>query len=209
MKMTYMKKKIKDLAIKKTAHWRRKKLVATDFTIISNNCWAGDVYRYFGLPYQTPTVGMYFFADEYIRFCNNLPHYLTTPIEPLDFCDSKYQKELEQKGQTKKLLAHLDDVEIVLLHYTSWDEAREKWERRAKRVNFDRLIVKNSRQNGCTNENIEDFLKMPHKILFLDNHPSEHPNVVYISGYEHEKYLLDDISTYRKHMDILKFLNEG
>lgn len=40
---------------------RQNHLTRSDFSIISNNCWAGTVYRYFGLPYQSPTAGLYFF----------------------------------------------------------------------------------------------------------------------------------------------------
>lgn len=39
---------------------RLKRLRSTDFTVISNNCWAGTVYRYFNLPYLSPTCGLYF-----------------------------------------------------------------------------------------------------------------------------------------------------
>ena len=37
------------------------------FTIISNNCWAGLVYQHFGLPYNTPTAGLFFFAQDYLE----------------------------------------------------------------------------------------------------------------------------------------------
>lgn len=39
---------------------RRQRLNRCDFSIISNNCWGGSVYRYFGLPYQSPTAGLFF-----------------------------------------------------------------------------------------------------------------------------------------------------
>lgn len=52
------------------APFRRAKLERTDFSIISNNCWAGSVYRSYGLPYLSPTVGLYFFADYFIRQCS-------------------------------------------------------------------------------------------------------------------------------------------
>ena len=38
---------------------RRSKLNNTDFSIISNNCWGGSVYRHYGIPYLSPTVGLY------------------------------------------------------------------------------------------------------------------------------------------------------
>ena len=136
-----IKKAISKFFIKITAPTRRKKIKDCSFTIISNNCWAGDVYRYFGLSYQTPTVGMYFFAEEYIKFLSNLIHYLDCELQQLNVNDSKYKDTIVELGQGNKLLAKLDDVEIVLLHYPNWDEAKEKWERRAKRINFDNLIV--------------------------------------------------------------------
>ena len=40
---------------------RASKLKSTRFTIISNNCWAGHVYRYFNLPYDSPTLDYIFF----------------------------------------------------------------------------------------------------------------------------------------------------
>ena len=51
---------------------RRNKLNNTDFSIISNNCWGGSVYRRYGLQYKSPTIGLYFFAEEYIKFLMNL-----------------------------------------------------------------------------------------------------------------------------------------
>lgn len=45
--------------------FRRKKLKDPNVTIISNNCWGGHVYRYFGLPYMSPTIGLYFYWKHY------------------------------------------------------------------------------------------------------------------------------------------------
>ena len=209
--MSYLKsaiKKIRKWHIKRTAPKRRKKIKDTSFSIISNNCWAGDVYRYFGISYQTPTVGMYFYADEYIKFLSNLPYYLSCPLEKMSFQESKYQEILLKKGQENKLLARLDDVEIVLLHFPDWAEAKEKWDRRVQRINFDNIIVKFSRQNLCSDEHFAAFCNLPfEKKIFFDNKPSDNPIAVYIPGYEKEEYLKDDISSYRKHMDILSFIN--
>lgn len=54
--------------------------VKKPFTIISNNCWGGLVYQYYGFGYDTPTVGMYFFAEDYVKFVSNLKHYLEIDI---------------------------------------------------------------------------------------------------------------------------------
>lgn len=67
--------KFDDLIIKKVK-WlskvRRSKIKNKDFTIISNNCWGGYVYRYYGLEYNSPTIGGYFFSEDYIKFLKNL-----------------------------------------------------------------------------------------------------------------------------------------
>lgn len=49
----FIAKKIKNLCIKVNYRWKsfheRRKLQYIDFSIISNNCWAGFVYSKFGL----------------------------------------------------------------------------------------------------------------------------------------------------------------
>lgn len=66
------------------AKGRCERLDRCDFSIISNNCWAGPVYRYFGLPNKSPTEGLYFFASYYVRFSANLRHYLSSHLEFID-----------------------------------------------------------------------------------------------------------------------------
>ena len=149
--------KLKDLSRPALAPIRRKKLKRTDFTIISNNCWGGTCYEYFGLPKQSPTVGMYFFADEYIRFLKNIKYYLGLQISMISAEKSRYAAELEKRGQLDVPIGVLDDVEIVMLHYKDKNVAQEKWTRRVKRVNWDNIIYKFSYMNGCTDKHIHDF----------------------------------------------------
>ena len=78
--------KVRDKVINPIMSGRRKrKLKNEDFTIISNNCWAGHVYRYYNLPYNTPTVGLYFYPDEYIRFLSNLKKYMSMKLTFVPF----------------------------------------------------------------------------------------------------------------------------
>lgn len=55
-------------------------------------------------------------------------------------------------------------VEIFFLHYHSEDDARAKWERRCKRVNWEHMLVKFNDQNGG---NLDKFLQMPYSKLFF------------------------------------------
>lgn len=81
------------------AEYRRNRLNRTDFSIISNNCWAGSVYRYFGLQYSSPTEGLYFFPEDYIKFVSRLRHYLTSDIQFIEARDSRHSHELAEKGE--------------------------------------------------------------------------------------------------------------
>lgn len=83
---------------------RRAKLERTDFTIISNNCWAGSVYRRYGLPYLSPTAGLYFFADDFVRFAGALRRYTSAPLRFIDAADSRHADLLAQKGELKKIV---------------------------------------------------------------------------------------------------------
>ena len=58
------------------ANYRKKQLKSTDFTIISNNCWGGMIYESYNLPKESPTVGMFFIAKDYIEFLSDLKGYI-------------------------------------------------------------------------------------------------------------------------------------
>ena len=121
---------------------RRKKLNNTDFTIISNNCWAGSVYRRYGLPYQSPTAGLYFFAEEYIKFVKDLKAGVSKKVKIIPTTESHYYEALKRKGHENKLIGLINnEIEVVFLHYSNPEIAIEKWKRRCQRVNFDNLIV--------------------------------------------------------------------
>ena len=137
-------------------------LKSDDFTIISNNCWGGTVYKYFGMKFQSPTVGMYFFSDEYIKFLKNLKFYLSQPLVVKDIESSKYKEEIIRRGQSP-LIGWLDDVEIVLLHYCNPEEAVKKWSYRLERVNYDNMIVKFNDQNLFRTEQLDEFENLSFK----------------------------------------------
>lgn len=157
------------------ANIRKKKLKGTDFTIISNNCWGGMVYESYNLPKESPTVGLFFFADDYICFLKNLKECLTAPLRFICPEESKWKESSELAGD--KRFGHYPigqlsiggegTVEIFFLHYHSEDEARTKWERRCKRVNWEHMLVKFNDQNGATQENLNEFLQMPYNKLFF------------------------------------------
>lgn len=47
-----------------------------NFTIISNNCWGGELYKELNLAYNTPFIGLFIYAPCYIKMLKNLRFYL-------------------------------------------------------------------------------------------------------------------------------------
>ena len=153
-------RKIKKSFIPLCAKHNQKKLNNLDFTIISNNCWGGVCYEYFNLPKNSPTVGSYFFADDYIKFISKLKNYLSLKLEIINARESKYFSTLKELNQLNVPVGKLDDIEIVLLHYKDPKVALEKWKRRVDRINWDNLIVKFSYMSKCNDSHIESFQRI-------------------------------------------------
>lgn len=172
---TYEGLRLKVLKIRRKtlANYRKKFLKNQDFTIISNNCWGGMVYESYNLPKNSPTVGLYFMPDDYIKFLKNIKEYVTYELKFITIEESKWKdfvKENDIKaGQYP--IGKLNDIEIFFLHYYSEQEALDKWKRRCKRINWNKLIYKFNDQNGCTEKNVKDFLNMDfkNKLFFTVN----------------------------------------
>ena len=181
-----------------------------DFSIISNNCWAGRVYQYLDMPYLSPTAGLYFFAPDYIKFVKNLKGYLDTPLEFISPEESKYFEELKNRNQLTKPIGRLGDVEIVFLHYSTKEEALEKWNRRKERVNFEHIILKFSRMDLCTEKEIEEFdaIKFGNKIVFNNRKPLKFNSEVYWNEQWREEGILRDTNPFPGNISIVRLLNK-
>ena len=198
---------------------RRKKLNNTDFTIISNNCWGGLCYEYFGLPKQSPTVGCYFFAEEYIRFITALPYYLNCNLTFIPTNKSRYYKELAQRKQEDVLVGVLDDVEIVFLHYNDPIVAKAKWDRRVSRVNWNNLIIKFSYMNKCNDSLVDMFVqavdnmhnqisdaKSIKSVLFVPKAFSQYPYAIVLPNVKNGQ-IINDTFYWNKYCDIYSLIN--
>ncbi|WP_440444146.1 DUF1919 domain-containing protein [Phascolarctobacterium sp.] len=165
MSIDGIKLKIRNTYLKITSRLRRKELKFNDFTVISNNCWGGILYESYNLPKNSLTVGMFFMAEEYIKFVSNLRHYTQDCV--MTFVPPEQARHRDFYAKDKRFgtypIARIDDVEIALLHYHSEAEAKAKWERRCERINWDRLLVKMNDQNSCEHIHAEKFMKLPIK----------------------------------------------
>ena len=178
---------------------RRLGLKNRDFSIISNNCWGGYIYDCYGMKYLTPTIGLYFSSSDYIKFISNLKYYLTLDLVEM--------KELQSKC---KVNGKLGDIVIHFLHYDNFKEAKVKWEKRKKRINFSNLIIKMNDQNGCTLDDFSRFkeLEYENKLFFTCNKSYIGDFVVYFNNDNNGAFLKDDIKSSKKYINIKKYLNK-
>ncbi len=166
-------------------------LIPPPISFISSNCAGGVISHDLGLPFCSPTVNLFFNAEDYIRFAENLDHYLSCKL-------------IECENQKSYPLGHLDDIEIHFLHYKTFTEAKEKWEKRLKRINKDNMVFIMTDQNGCTKEHLNRFLKLNGKKSFLTTNKDFKidDSVIYMDSEEYKKKhngrtLVDDAFIFR------------
>lgn len=188
----------------------KKRIKNKDFTIISNNCWGGSVYEDLGLPYKTPTVGLFFFAPCYLQFLKDLKGNLKEEI--IFIKHSKYNKGNYLQSIHPYPIGQIrGQIEIHFLHYKSESEALQKWKSRAARVNFDNLFLSFTDNETCTVEEIKAFDKLPFKKVFFS--AKKIPGIqslVFLKAFKGQPgigNIYDDRWKYRKHFNAVKWLN--
>lgn len=179
----------------------------------------GVIYDNYGLKYLTPTIGLWIPPEDYIRFVKNLKYYLKQDIKQISWKESHVSGLLEQRkrsGLYKNrnlddfIIGRIADVDVIFLHYKSFDEAREKWNRRKNRINFDNMIVKFNDQNECSREHMQEFLELEYrnKLLFTaDDYFNDRDGVVYLEEYSSAGYVVNDVDKAFKIVNITKYLN--
>ena len=98
-----------------------------NFVIISDNCWGGTLYQWYKREYNSPFVGLFFYAPCYIKLLSNLDHYLKQDLSFIEKSKYNYREKTYP-------IALLDDVEVHFSHYKTETEAKDKWNRRKVRI---------------------------------------------------------------------------
>lgn len=163
------------------------RLIPDDVTIISSNCLAGRIMQDKGMKYNTPTLGLFIMGPDMNEFLLHLKHYLLeSKIEFQSHSKWSCMDERRARWSHWYPIGWLDGgkVEIHFLHYHTEQEAAEKWYRRAKRVDFNNLIVLVSQQNLSSVDDIIEFCKLPiqNKYIF-SSEDIKNDSVIYMSEF--------------------------
>lgn len=114
----------------------------------------------------------------------------------------------------KLVLGRIDDVEICFIHYKTFNEALEKWERRKKRVNFDNLIFKNNDNNGLTIDDLNEWCKIVQgkQAIFITNNMDYYKiasckKIIFRKMYLKDFGNVDDTSHFKRDFNLVRILN--
>lgn len=195
-------------------YFRRFQLYRTDFTIISNNCWGGFIYQYYGLPYKSPTIGLGIEDEHYMKFINNLKYYMSQSLEFIDPKTSTFYETRKIRNGGKDFIypvAKLGDIEIYFSHYRDKESALKKWEKRRLQINWNCIIYKWSQRNGADDNIIKRFIQIEgNKIAFVSPDTSiNHACLIKIPEFLTLKHAGgDETHVTLQHMKITTYLNK-
>lgn len=133
-----------------------------DITILASNCIAGEVYHDLALPFNSPTINLWMVQPDFLKFASNIKYYVEAKL--------RFSAELKEKYQCS--VAHLgegfNEITVIFLHYPNDRIAEECWERRKKRINYDRICLMMSDRDGISYNDIIKFGKIDsfRKVLF-------------------------------------------
>lgn len=112
---------------------KRRKLHNTTPTIIANNCVAGIVYHDLELPFNSPTINLQLFPKDFLRFVVRLEEYLQCELE--EVFDERFHYPIGE------LRLDQESIRLYFVHYETFEEAKEKWIERCRRVDMNNLFI--------------------------------------------------------------------
>ena len=185
----------------------RKKLKNRTVSLLVPNCLGGILFHDLGLKFRSPTVNLMMTQTDFLRFVQDLDGYLAAELE--------FYASTEHKCPC----AMLRDVSICFTHFKTEEEAREKWQERAKRIDRDNLFIFAEERDGLTEEQIRAFGSLPAKgvAVFTAREYPDIPWAVYIPKYAKDgevgnilrRNYVNDSREYEKYFDFVKWFNEA
>ena len=158
--------KLQRKAINKTY---QKRLTNQGMSVISANCVGAFILHDLNQPFNSPFVNLYLDPSDFVQFIQTEKPY---PV------------------------GLLDDLKVHFMHYHSEQEAKEKWEARSHRLDFDNLFIMMTDKDGGKGAKYEDLqafdnLPYPNKVVFTHKPYPELKSAFYIKGFENENEVGD------------------
>ncbi|WP_293748395.1 DUF1919 domain-containing protein [uncultured Paraglaciecola sp.] len=187
---TYILRKTRVLRKKGTLRKELEIIKNKNFVIISDNCWGGEVYKWYNRAYNTPFVGLGIYGECYIKLLSSFDYYMGLELK------FKPQNETKHPHMFKKAyypMGLLGDIEIHFVHYNSEQDAKDKWDKRTKRMmavsDKNSFFFKFCDDWKAEVKQFEQFHKLPfkNKVSFIPDNKKcfDHPE--HIAVYERHR----------------------
>lgn len=140
---------------------QRKKLENFDFSILANDCIGTFIYHDLGLRFLSPTINLYFDTyEDYLEYLENLEYYASAEL---------FQIESDKDFPVGRLVRGDRSITVNFMHYNTFEQAKEKWTERGKRLDYDNLMVLFNcpEQDKCSDALISRFFELPFNNKYL------------------------------------------
>lgn len=150
---------------------------STNLSIISQDCLGGVIYHDTGNQFLSPTINLWFSAQDFVKMAQNLVFYLG--------------QELQILSDTPPVVGLLYDVKVNFAHYETGEAAKIAWDRRNSRLMLDKILIMCTDRFGFKDAEFEEFKKITYpKILVTGKQKwANHDFVVYLPQYENAKHI--------------------
>lgn len=146
-------------------------------SVLSNNCVAGILYEWAGLPKQTPTAGIYFVGPAYAQFLADLA------ANELDRWTRLIPSSLVYKeAQHCWSLPGPVGGELVFLHYPDATVAMEKWRRRLERLRGRTPLIISSVRDSIDPVSLAAVLSQFRLTFTVDGDPAPPADELVLNG---------------------------
>ena len=181
---------------------KAKKLLNSNFSVISSDCFGTFVYHNLNQRFNSPTINLFFSQEDFFQFVSHLKEYLSEELIERKDHDKNYPVgELTYNGHT---------IRIDFMHYHSFEQAKAKWEERKMRVNYSNIYIVQTVTAGLTQEYVDKFSSLPYKHKMLITHKNNLTGECMVSHeiFSKPNYKPGQLLTYKTLVSIKRFMDD-
>ncbi len=180
---------------------KKKRLNNFTPTIISSNCFGTFIYHDMGLKFNSPTINLFFNKFDFIKFVTNLKGYIDSDVTEV--------QDTERPYPVGKITYMGEDVVIYFMHYKSFSEAREKWNNRKERIDYDNIYIIQL-ISDVQEQDITSFEALPykHKLLLTNKNLTNSSCVVTHNVFNQDNYRPGQVLEYKNPFSLKRYMDD-
>lgn len=165
-----LKGRLQRTQLQKTIDRATQDVNAQNVTFISQNCIGGVLYHDLGMQFLSPTINTFIPEPDFVKFVLNLRYYM--------------EQELIMRWEEEYPVGMLGDVEIRFMHYETCKEAKESWDKRKARINWNKILILCTDRDGFDAAVYAQWEQIKYPKVLFTAHAEFTEDAVYYSEYE-------------------------